>query len=104
MPQLVRDLRAGGFSYLLTFSFPPFPSVLTSHSYSHPLTLSQAKHSSTNAVAPYDSNEITLDKCLALYTTLERLGPDDPWYCNRCKEHRQATKKFDLWYVFGSFT
>ena len=22
---------------------------------------------------------------------------DDSWYCPRCKEHRQATKKFDLW-------
>lgn len=56
-----------------------------------------AKHSSMNVVDPADSDEITLDKCLSLYTTTERLGPDDPWYCNRCKEHRQATKKFDLW-------
>ncbi|GFS44516.1 ubiquitin-specific protease 9 [Actinidia rufa] len=27
----------------------------------------------------------------------EPLGPDDMWYCPRCKEHRQATKKLDLW-------
>jgi ubiquitin carboxyl-terminal hydrolase 4/11/15 len=55
------------------------------------------KHSSMNTLDPLDPDEITLDKCLSLYTTLERLGPEDPWYCNKCKEHRQATKKFDLW-------
>jgi len=38
-----------------------------------------------------------LDKCIDLFTQTEMLGPEDPWYCNRCKEHRQATKKFDLW-------
>jgi len=36
---------------------------------------------------------------LELFAATERLGPDDPWYCNKCKEHRQATKKFDLWSV-----
>lgn len=46
---------------------------------------------------PHASDAITLDKCLQLYTTTERLGPDDPWYCNKCKEFQQATKKFDLW-------
>lgn len=54
-------------------------------------------HSSMNTVDPNDADAITLDKCLSLYTTTERLGPDDPWYCNKCKEFQQATKKFDLW-------
>ena len=27
----------------------------------------------------------------------EPLGPDDMWYCPKCKEHRQATKKLELW-------
>lgn len=40
---------------------------------------------------------MSLYKCLDLFTNVEKLGPDDPWYCNRCKEFRQATKKFDLW-------
>jgi ubiquitin C-terminal hydrolase len=50
-----------------------------------------------HAVDLEDPDGITLDKCLSLYTTTERLGPEDTWYCNRCKEHRQATNKFDLW-------
>jgi ubiquitin carboxyl-terminal hydrolase 4/11/15 len=40
---------------------------------------------------------IRLAECLQLYTTQERLGADDTWYCPNCKEHQQATKKFDLW-------
>ena len=39
----------------------------------------------------------TLDKCISLFTNTEKLGPEDPWYCSKCKEHQQATKKFDLW-------
>lgn len=42
---------------------------------------------------------ITLDKCLDLFTIAEQLGPEDPWYCSKCKEFQQATKKFDLWTV-----
>jgi len=38
-----------------------------------------------------------MNQCLDMFTESEQLGPDDPWYCNRCAEFRQATKKFDLW-------
>jgi len=40
---------------------------------------------------------VDLKECLNLYTSQEKLGADDAWYCPRCKEHQQATKKFDLW-------
>jgi len=40
---------------------------------------------------------VGLDKCLDLFTLTEKLGPEDPWYCSKCKEFQQATKKFDLW-------
>jgi ubiquitin carboxyl-terminal hydrolase 4/11/15 len=44
-----------------------------------------------------DEETVTLDHCLEMFTAPEQLGPEDPWYCNRCKEFRQATKKLDLW-------
>jgi ubiquitin carboxyl-terminal hydrolase 4/11/15 len=47
-----------------------------------------------------DSNTqgpLTLSRCLDEFTRAEQLGEDDSWYCPQCKEHRQATKKFDLW-------
>uniref|UniRef100_A0A8C7ZJ35 Ubiquitin carboxyl-terminal hydrolase n=1 Tax=Oryzias sinensis TaxID=183150 RepID=A0A8C7ZJ35_9TELE len=38
-----------------------------------------------------------LKDCIDLFTTKEKLGADDPWYCPNCKQHQQATKKLDLW-------
>ncbi|GAA5999783.1 putative ubiquitin-specific protease UBP12 [Rhodotorula paludigena] len=42
---------------------------------------------------------ITLADCLTEFTKEERLGEDDQWYCSSCKEHKQATKKVELWKV-----
>ncbi|KPV74415.1 uncharacterized protein RHOBADRAFT_37429, partial [Rhodotorula graminis WP1] len=42
---------------------------------------------------------ITLADCLGEFTKEERLGEDDMWYCGACKEHKQATKKVELWKV-----
>lgn len=40
---------------------------------------------------------INIFSCLEAFLKEEPLGPDDMWYCPSCKEHRQATKKLDLW-------
>ncbi|KAJ4951929.1 hypothetical protein NE237_028761 [Protea cynaroides] len=40
---------------------------------------------------------VSLFSCLEAFLKEEPLGPDDMWYCPTCKEHRQATKKLDLW-------
>ncbi|KAM0370660.1 hypothetical protein ACHAPY_010511 [Fusarium culmorum] len=40
---------------------------------------------------------ITLDECLDEFERAEVLSEQDMWYCPRCKEHRRASKKFDLW-------
>jgi len=40
---------------------------------------------------------IKLSECLKLYTSQEKLGAEDAWYCPNCQKHQQATKKFDLW-------
>ncbi|KAK5654111.1 hypothetical protein OQA88_7542 [Cercophora sp. LCS_1] len=40
---------------------------------------------------------IALDDCLAEFEKEEILSEQDTWYCPRCKEHRRASKKFDLW-------
>jgi ubiquitin C-terminal hydrolase len=43
--------------------------------------------------------EMSLYDCLELFTKEETLSKNDPWYCSNCKDHKQATKKFDLWKV-----
>merc|ERR1712194_57435 len=40
---------------------------------------------------------INLTDCLSEFCKEEQLGESDPWYCSQCKEHRQATKKMDIW-------
>ncbi|KAK0732880.1 hypothetical protein B0T21DRAFT_291331 [Apiosordaria backusii] len=40
---------------------------------------------------------IALEDCLDEFEKEEILSEQDTWYCPRCKEHRRASKKFDLW-------
>ena len=43
------------------------------------------------------SNGVSLDDCLDEFEKEETLSENDAWYCPRCKEHRRASKKFQLW-------
>jgi ubiquitin carboxyl-terminal hydrolase 4/11/15 len=43
------------------------------------------------------TNDLTLDRCLRLFSKPEVLGEQDLWYCSNCKEHRQATKQIEIW-------
>eukprot|EP01083_Nonionella_stella_P098123 275856_1 len=40
---------------------------------------------------------ISLQDCLKLFTTEENLTGNDAWYCNQCRDFRDATKKIDIW-------
>jgi ubiquitin carboxyl-terminal hydrolase 4/11 len=40
---------------------------------------------------------LTLEECLDEFGKEEILSEMDTWYCPRCKEHRRASKKFELW-------
>ena len=40
---------------------------------------------------------LTLDDCLDKFEREEILSEQDMWYCPRCKEHRRASMKLDLW-------
>ncbi|XP_021771249.1 ubiquitin carboxyl-terminal hydrolase 8-like isoform X1 [Chenopodium quinoa] len=46
-------------------------------------------------VIPQES--VSLYKCMEGFLKEEPLGPEDMWYCPSCKQHRQASKKLDLW-------
>jgi len=39
----------------------------------------------------------SLEDCLNVYLEEEELTGDNRWYCEKCKEHTDATKKTDLW-------
>jgi len=40
--------------------------------------------------------EQELSQLLKWFTEEERLGADDAWYCNKCKEHKEAFKKLEF--------
>ena len=42
-------------------------------------------------------NGVTLGDCLDEFGKPEILAESDAWYCPRCKEHRRASKTFELW-------
>ena len=44
-----------------------------------------------------EERDVTIYTCLNLFRKEEQLGQDDTWYCPKCKEHRQAYKKMDVW-------
>ncbi|XP_077370232.1 ubiquitin carboxyl-terminal hydrolase 11 isoform X2 [Festucalex cinctus] len=53
------------------------------------------KHSSMDV--PLQQTTIPLQECIQLFTTVETLEEENPWYCPVCKKHQLATKKLDLW-------
>ena len=41
-------------------------------------------------------SEILLTDCMAEFKQSETLDEDNMWYCNKCKDHVQATKTLEL--------
>ncbi|XP_072569144.1 ubiquitin carboxyl-terminal hydrolase 11 isoform X1 [Paramormyrops kingsleyae] len=46
---------------------------------------------------PHQQARVDLQQCIELFTTVETLEEENPWYCPLCKKHQLATKKLDLW-------
>ncbi|TDH11101.1 hypothetical protein EPR50_G00082260 [Perca flavescens] len=53
------------------------------------------KHGSMEV--PQQQTTVQLQECIELFTTVETLEEENPWYCPVCKKHQLATKKLDLW-------
>ncbi|XP_064156657.1 ubiquitin carboxyl-terminal hydrolase 11 [Anguilla rostrata] len=53
------------------------------------------KHQSMEV--PHKQTTVQLQQCIELFTTVETLEEENPWYCPTCKKHQLATKKLDLW-------
>ena len=42
---------------------------------------------------------MTIDDCFRQFSTPEKLSHQDTWFCNRCKKHKQAVKKIQIFKV-----
>jgi len=49
--------------------------------------------------APQSGSSVTLQNCFSLYTSEERLGEDDAYFCPQCNKKRQVVKKLGVWSV-----
>nr|CAB3267547.1 ZF(MYND)-3 zinc finger protein [Phallusia mammillata] len=49
------------------------------------------------SVAGENNNGADIRSCLQLFTEPEILSQMEAWYCPRCKDHREATKKMSIW-------
>lgn len=69
------------------------------NSYIVPKELKMNTCASENHTGINDENrkKFTLSECLALFSKQEKLDKDNEWYCNRCKDHKQATKKMEIY-------
>lgn len=54
-------------------------------------------HESVEKSRRMQTEPIDLDDCLRAFTKEEELGEDEKYYCSKCKEHRLAAKKLDIW-------
>jgi ubiquitin carboxyl-terminal hydrolase 4/11/15 len=45
------------------------------------------------------SSDINIGDCFNEFKKTEILDEDNMWYCNKCKEHVRASKKFELYKV-----
>lgn len=48
-------------------------------------------------LASNDKTVASLEDCLRLFKEPEKLDADNAWYCNKCKEFREATKKLEIY-------
>ena len=55
------------------------------------------EHESVEKSRRLQSEPISLDDCLRAFTKEEELGEDELYYCSKCKHHRLAVKKLDIW-------
>lgn len=69
---------------------------VTSSSLRSPLQIVE-EHCSVEQSRRAQAEPISLDSCLKAFTSEEELGEDELYYCSKCKTHRLATKKLDLW-------
>ncbi|XP_014674736.1 PREDICTED: ubiquitin carboxyl-terminal hydrolase 32-like [Priapulus caudatus] len=54
-------------------------------------------HGSVEQSRRLQTEPIDLATCLQAFTKWEELGEDELYYCSKCRQHRLAQKKLDLW-------
>ncbi|XP_062315817.1 ubiquitin carboxyl-terminal hydrolase 11 isoform X3 [Osmerus eperlanus] len=93
-----RGMGEGGTAF--SFSSQPYVAIdwdpdMKKKFYNENEAEKYVKHSSMEV--SQQQTRVQLQECIALFTTVETLEEENPWYCPQCKKHQLATKKLDLW-------
>lgn len=46
---------------------------------------------------PPHKSQCTLEDCLKLFTKPEKMAGDDKWFCPKCRQRREASKRIQIW-------
>ena len=77
---------------------PIFLEIFINKSVKHEiLKLNKCQESPGSATANKDSKNFSIYECMDLFTKPELLDKDNLWYCNICKDHKQATKTMEIY-------
>merc|ERR1719436_512976 len=59
------------------------------------------EHASVKQVqlSPQEGSSVSLQECFSLYTSEERLGKDDAFFCPQCNKKREVVKKLGVWSI-----
>uniref|UniRef100_A0A3Q3MCG1 ubiquitinyl hydrolase 1 n=1 Tax=Mastacembelus armatus TaxID=205130 RepID=A0A3Q3MCG1_9TELE len=93
-----RGTKDGGS--IVSFSSQPYVAIdwdpeMKKRFYNENEAEKYVKH--TSMEVPQQQTTVQLQECIELFTTVETLEEENPWYCPVCKKHQLATKKLDLW-------
>ncbi|VDK78292.1 unnamed protein product, partial [Anisakis simplex] len=55
------------------------------------------KKQSMNVSNNWSASNPSLYDMLSMFSETERLKPEESWYCNKCKDHVEATKRLQLY-------
>ncbi|KAI4824716.1 hypothetical protein KUCAC02_013211 [Chaenocephalus aceratus] len=95
-----RGMGEGGSA--VSFSSQPYVAIdwdpeMKKRFYNENEAEKYVKHGSMEV--PQQQTTVQLQECIELFTTMETLEEENPWYCPVCKKHQLATKKLDLWFL-----
>lgn len=97
--QFHRERRTGasGMSFALRWRLSP--EVLADRLIQNVDQLAYPEHIRSARESAPKKTGLDLSDCLAAFAKEETLRKTEAWYCSQCKDHMEATKKFDLWRV-----
>jgi ubiquitin carboxyl-terminal hydrolase 4/11/15 len=96
LKDILAKIKEDDHEYQLEFYFdnlPDFVEISKLNAYSD----FNKSHSSDKKDENEKEPEVTIYDCFDLFRVPEQLGEENAWYCNKCKEHKRATKKMEIY-------